>query len=294
MSVEPTQPQDPPRRFRLTRRRFVLAAGASALGVGLYTWRIEPHRVKVVRRDLPVRNLPPALVGRTLVQVSDLHVGPHVDAGYLAVALRTVSALAPDIVAVTGDFMSIGNAARLDEVARVMENLTPPPLGCFAVFGNHDYGEQWRDAPLAERLDSRLSGIGVRVLRNAAADAGGLRIVGLDDLWSPNFRPEAVLADLDPDAPAVVLCHNPDAADRAVWGGFRGWILSGHTHGGQCKPPFLPPPLLPVVNRRYTSGAFDLGDGRWMYINRGLGHLKRVRFNVRPEFTVFRLARADS
>ncbi|HEX2860069.1 MAG TPA: hypothetical protein VHN79_00430, partial [Lacunisphaera sp.] len=73
---------------------------------------------------------------------------------------------------------------------------------------------------------------------------------------------------------------------------YQGWILAGHTHGGQCKPPFLPPPLLPVRNRRYTAGEFDLGDGRKLYINRGLGHLLRVRFNVRPEVTVFRLAPA--
>jgi predicted MPP superfamily phosphohydrolase len=88
------------------------------------------------------------------------------------------------------------------------------------------------------------------------------------------------------------LCHNPDAADLPVWGNHRGWILCGHTHGGQCKPPFLPPPLLPVKNRKYTAGVIDLSWHRHMYINRGLGHLLRVRFNVRPEVTVFRLARA--
>lgn len=81
-------------------------------------------------------------------------------------------------------------------------------------------------------------------------------------------------------------------ADRPAWGDYRGWILAGHTHGGQCKPPFLPPPLLPVKNRRYTAGAFALSRGRRMYINRGVGHLLRVRFNARPEVTVFRLMRA--
>jgi predicted MPP superfamily phosphohydrolase len=78
--------------------------------------------------------------------------------------------------------------------------------------------------------------------------------------------------------------------DEHVWNGYRGWILSGHTHGGQCKPPFFAPPVIPVRNRRYTAGAFDLYDGRWLYINRGLGYLHRVRFNARPEITVFTLA----
>jgi hypothetical protein len=97
---------------------------------------------------------------------------------------------------------------------------------------------------------------------------------------------------LNPAEAALVLCHNPDAADEPVWAGYRGWILAGHTHGGQCKPPFLPPPLLPVKNRRYTCGAFDLGDGRNLYISRGLGYLRRVRFGVRPEITLFRLVAA--
>ena len=77
-----------------------------------------------------------------------------------------------------------------------------------------------------------------------------------------------------------------------VWSGYQGWILSGHTHGGQCRPPFLPPPLLAVSNRRYTAGEFDLSGGRRLYINRGVGHLLRVRFNVRPEVTVHELVKA--
>jgi len=69
-------------------------------------------------------------------------------------------------------------------------------------------------------------------------------------------------------------------------------ILAGHTHGGQCKPPFLPPPLVPVANKRYISGKIELSGNRNMYISRGVGHLLRVRFNARPEVAVFKLQRA--
>lgn len=275
---------------RPTRRRFWAATAAA--GVGLYTWRVEPHWVEVVRRDLPVRNLPPALAGRTLAQVSDIHVGPRVDSDYLVAALRHLSALQPDLVALTGDFVSATGTERVDEAARVLEHLAPPPLGTVAVLGNHDYGARWRHPEVAERLTARLTDLGVQVLRNARRDVSGLTLVGLDDLWGTNFHPEALLRGLDPAAPAVALCHNPDAVDLNMWGTFQGWVLSGHTHGGQCKPPFLPPPLLPVFNKRYTAGEFDLGDGRRLYVNRGLGHLLPVRFNVRPEITLFRLVRA--
>ena len=84
----------------------------------------------------------------------------------------------------------------------------------------------------------------------------------------------------------------PTRPTSTRWGGYAGWILAGHTHGGQCRPPFLPPPLIPVRNRRYTSGEFEVGGGRRLYINRGLGYLIRVRFNVRPEVTLFELTRA--
>ena len=100
--------------------------------------------------------------------------------------------------------------------------------------------------------------------------------------------PAALLAQKSQDASTIVLCHNPDAADRPIWAGYQGWILAGHTHGGQCKPPFLPPPLLPVANKRYVSGKIELSGNRNMYISRGVGHLLRVRFNVRPEVADFR------
>lgn len=88
--------------------------------------------------------------------------------------------------------------------------------------------------------------------------------------------------------------HNPDAVERSGWESYSGWILAGHTHGGQCKPPFLPPPIVPVRNRRDTSGEFALKGGRRMYISRGVGHLMRVRFNARPERTLFELKRVDT
>jgi predicted MPP superfamily phosphohydrolase len=118
------------------------------------------------------------------------------------------------------------------------------------------------------------------------------QVVGLDDQWAHRFEAGSAAPATQAGRPAIVLSHNPDTVDLPVWSGYEGWILSGHTHGGQCKPPFLPPPLVPVSNRRYTAGEFDLGAGRRLYINRGVGHLLRVRFNVRPEVTVHELRTA--
>ena len=265
---------------------------AGAAATWLYAWRVEPHWLRVVQRDLPIAGLPPRLNGRTLVQISDLHVGAIVDSNYLIRTLELVSELGQDLTVITGDFMSCETSERVDEVARVIAHLRPGPLGCLAILGNHDYGHGWSDVDAADRLCGRLEERNVTVLRNESRTVLGLQVVGLDDLWGPFFTPGPMLTATDWDRPTLVLCHNPDAVDLPIWSGYSGWILSGHTHGGQCKPPFLPPPMLPVKNTRYTSGEFDLSGSRRLYINPGLGYLRRVRFNVRPEITVFRLLRA--
>lgn len=109
------------------------------------------------------------------------------------------------------------------------------------------------------------------VLRNDVTEIDGLQVAGLGDYWSPDFRHAGTtLERLDRPKATIVLCHNPDAVDEPIWGDLQGWVLAGHTHGGQCKPPFLPPPLLPVRNRHYTAGTFAVGGGRTLYINRGL------------------------
>ncbi|HEY7086814.1 MAG TPA: metallophosphoesterase [Tepidisphaeraceae bacterium] len=281
---------------RTSRRKFLkrCALSAAAIGIGTfgYTWRIEPHWIELVRRPLPIARLPASLVGKTLVQISDLHIGPVVDEDYMTAALERVSSLKADIVAVTGDFMTCKAGEQVPAVVRVLKHLRPGNLATLGIMGNHDYAIHWSDTAAADELARGLSGLGMTMLRNQIVDVQGLQIAGMDEFWGPFFNPIAAIRMFDPSRAALVLCHNPDAMDVPVWGGYQGWILAGHTHGGQCKPPFLAPPIIPVQNKRYTAGEFDLFDGRRLYINRGLGYLHRVRFNARPEITVFILAAA--
>lgn len=268
-------------------------AGSGALLVGLYTWRIEPHWLEFSSPQLPISGLPQELDGSTLAQLSDLHVGPRVDDSYIVKTFRRLQEIAPDFVVFTGDWITYHGKAQIEQLRRVMDHAPHGRLGTIGVLGNHDYGFNWSMMDVAEQVCRVARDAGVTMLRNQAVTAGGLQFVGLDDLWSPQFGPAEILEEKGPDAATVVLCHNPDAADRAVWGRYQGWMLAGHTHGGQCKPPFLPPPLLPVRNRRYVAGEIALSGNRRMYISRGVGHLLQVRFNVRPEVPVFRLQRAS-
>jgi hypothetical protein len=288
--------QMPVTKSDITRRRFLKRAGMAIAGTGIatwgYAWRIEPHWIEVVRRPLPIARLPQALIGKTLAQISDIHVGQVVDDDYICGAMTKVSSLGADIVAITGDFMTCNDMEQIENVTRVLQHLEPAKLATVAIMGNHDYTHCWRIVPVADRLTKRLTDIGITVLRNSKCDVLGLQIAGMDELWSPNFDPLKTIGTIDPNRAALMLCHNPDAMDVPMWGGYQGWILAGHTHGGQVKPPFFDPPIIPVKNKRYTSGEFDLFDGRRMYINRGLGYLKRIRFNARPEITLFTLTSA--
>ena len=280
----------------MNRRQFLirsfLTASATAVGLPFYATRIEPHWVDYVEHDLPVRNLPAHLQGKTLVQLSDLHIGRVVDDGYLRHVFSEVQALNPDYVVYTGDFVSYKDASQVVQMADVMSSAPIGRLGTVGVLGNHDYGHFWREAEVGNAIERKLNDVGIDILHNERRSYSGLDIVGIEELWFPGFQIEEAQAALEgSQRPTVVLCHNPDGADYPMWGEYDGWILSGHTHGGQCKPPFLPAPFVPVNNRRYTAGYIPVhANGRALYINRGVGHASlKVRFNARPEVTVFTL-----
>jgi uncharacterized protein len=278
----------------MTRRGFLCAgaaAAAAAAGVGLYTWRIEPHWLEIVRRPLRISALPGALAGCTLAHITDVHAGPRVDDQYLIDSFARVRALSPDIIVMTGDFVSYHDDT-FEQMDRVYAHFPRGRLATIGVPGNHDYGPAWSHPEICDRVAATAAQHGITVLRNEVREIEGLQVVGLDDLWADRFEPSRAFAQFDERKAGLVLSHNPDTVDLQGWERYEGWILSGHTHGGQCKAPFLPPPLLPVRNRRYISGEFTLSGNRNLYISRGLGHLIRVRINVRPEITLFELRSA--
>ena len=282
-------------RAFLTRRKWIKrVAGSVALGtvgVGLYAWRIEPRWVEVVERSMPIRNLPASLEGRTLVQISDIHIGDDVDDSFLIDWFQRVAKWAPDFVVFTGDFLTLrrDHSLPIDQMESVLSHFPRGKLATIGILGYHDYGVHWNDMQAADVVTGIAENAGLDIVRNEKRNIDGLQVVGFDDFWGPNFGGAKVLRNVDLSLPTLVLCHNPDVVDLPVWSGYRGWVLSGHTHGGQCKPPLLKPPLLPIHNKRYAAGEIPLSDGRRLYVNRALGHAMRVRFNVRPEVTIFRL-----
>lgn len=285
---------------RKVSRRQILVAGvagsfAAGAAIGAWTYMGSPHNVETVRIPMPVRDLPKSLIGKTLVQISDLHVGPIVSSSYIQRCLEIVSSIEPDIIAITGDFVTHDRSERIDEVVTLLRDMQPGKLATVAVTGNHDFGPSkhgFSNRHVADSLTEKLDAIGIQMLRNTSIEIKGLRVLGVDDFWSPCHELDETLASGNGDQPSVMLCHNPDFVDQPGWDVFQGWILAGHTHGGQVRLPFCKPPILPIQNHDYIAGQVELSGKRTLYVNRGLGYLRRVRLNVRPEITVFELSRS--
>ncbi len=245
---------------------------------------------------MPIPDLPGDLAGLRIVQISDLHLGSGVPIGYLNKWVDVVNNRGPDLVVVTGDLVHHGRAEWTGVAARLLARLQAGE-GVLAILGNHDWGACSMGqgfAAWADRVATALTGRGVRVLRNeAVAVRRGpvpLHIVGLDDYWGDRYDPAAAFAAVPPSTPCIALAHNPDCfldlLDTPA-----SWTLAGHTHGGQVNLPLLGPPVLPVRHKQFVAGHYRLASKN-LYVNRGIGWLRRVRFNARPEITEFTLTRA--
>lgn len=274
---------------------FIKSGVLSLIGLGtltgVYAWQIEPFWLEFVTKKMPVKNLSKNLIGKTIMQISDIHVGDRFNYKYLIKSFRKAQKFEPDFVVYTGDYITYDREQQFQQLNEVLKSVVKGKLGTVGILGNHDYGRGWKESKIAERISFQLKNSGIEVLRNQQIEIAGMNFIGFDDLWGTNFDPKKAMDSYDEEKANIVLCHNPDVCDLDIWNNYKGWILSGHTHGGQCKPPFLSPPLLPVKNKKYSAGEINLDDGRILYINRALGHLRQIRFNVRPEITVFELVK---
>ncbi len=204
--------------MRITRRHFFRGMGGSVFAVtslGLYGRFVESHWLETTRHRLPVRNLPPSLEGRTLVHLSDLHLGHQVSDNYLKDVFQKVDDICPDFIVYTGDFTRTVTMC-FHRQHTFSKHLPKSQMGSFGVLGNHDYGPGICDYQHADRLCEIIGRNGVRVLRNENVDVQGLKIVGLDDLWAQRFNPEKAFEGLDPSSPTIALSHNPDTVDLPV------------------------------------------------------------------------------
>ncbi len=279
----------------ISRRRFLKISLASALvtafgGVGSYAYAhdVEPVNVEIVHLELRLPRLNPAFDGYRLAQISDIHMGTGMTSAQLTRIVEMVNAEQPDATALTGDYVTHGDIQPLlQPLAEALSKLKAKD-GVFSILGNHDH---WTD-PIAIRgmlTDSGMIDLtnSVHTLKRGEAV---LHLAGVDDYWEQKDDIDAVMAQLAGDDCAVLLAHEPDFADVSAATGRFDLQISGHSHGGQVRIPIINRPIiLPSFSEKYPVGQYQVGN-MIQYTNRGVGTIApAVRFNCRPEITVFTL-----
>jgi predicted MPP superfamily phosphohydrolase len=279
---------------RISRRDFLktgaaVAVGGTALSGGgwAYVKNYEPDDVEIVNQSLTLPHLGPAFNGYRLLQVSDIHTDDWMYGERLADRMRLIQAQSPDLMVITGDFVTrrlLRN--HLPDLAAGLKTLKARD-GVLAVLGNHDH---WAGADVIRGMLEQVGviDIGNNVFPLQRGDAS-LYIAGVDDVYVQMDRLSDVLDRLPGSGAAILLAHEPDFADTSAAAGRFDLQLSGHSHGGQVVVPPIGPLILPDLGQKYPSGLYRVGD-MIQYTNRGLGMLSpKVRFNCRPEITLFTL-----
>lgn len=235
---------------------------------------------------LQLPGLPCDFDGLRLVQISDLHLGTWINQPLLAEAVQVVNQQQPDLVVITGDFVTFDPARYADTLTSELSQLRAPH-GVVAVLGNHDH---WTSPRIVTRALRRA---GVTVLRNAVQPiqrgASCLYVCGLDSAAAEADDLALLLSQLPPVAAAILLAHEPDLADETAASGRFMLQLSGHSHGGQIVLPLIGAPVTPRLGRKYRAGLYQI-NGMQHYTNRGLGAAElHLRINCPPEITNFLL-----
>lgn len=282
--------------FPISRRGFLkVAAGAGSLGIAGNAILFEPNHPRLVRQEIFLRRLPPGFDGITIVQLSDFHYDPYLSVRPMETAVRMSNDLSPDLVVLTGDFVTVpplagtktarSAAQQAEPCARVLAGLRARS-GIFAALGNHD------EAADARTVSHALFQAGFQVLSNQAVplqrEGQRLWMAGVRDVVTGGANLDLALRAVPREEPVILLAHEPDFADTAV----RYPVdlqLSGHSHGGQICLPLLGPLYLPELGRKYPSGLRRIGP-LTLYTNVGVGTIGiPARWNCPPEVTLIRL-----
>jgi len=265
-----------------------------------YSFFAEPRWFEITHHKIPIKNLSPGLNGLRIVQLTDIHHSQWMSIAWVRQIVDATNNLAPDIVALTGDYVYRG----IEYVAPVTKELArlSPRIGTLAVLGNHDWsdggGELTKRLFTSEKIplidNTRRYITPSRKLVPSARE--GLCIAGVGDLWEDKCLYDDALANVPGGMPRILLSHNPDVAEEPAFleSGHRvDLMLSGHTHGGQISIPGIGAPVTNSAHgQKYAKGLVQ-GPNCPVFISKGLGMtVMPIRLGVRPEIAVIELQSA--
>lgn len=243
----------------------------------------EPYMLSIEHERIQLARLPRAFDGFRVVQLSDIHHGPFSSTEQIERAVETANRLQPDIIALTGDYIS-KERHYAAPCAEMMGRLKAK-YGVYAVLGNHDH---WVDAPL---LTDLFRAEGITVLINEGMrfekDGAAFWLAGVDDTMVGLEDISLALAGSREDEMKLLLAHNPILLRRAARASVD-LVLSGHTHGGQVAIRGERNTLR-GARKRLLKGIGRLGNTQ-IYVNRGLGTVVLpIRYGCPPEISLLEL-----
>ncbi len=276
------------RKKVLTRRTFLKAAGAAVVGVPLYAAEISRHEISIERRTITLDRLPGQFRGLRIAQISDFHYAEYTEPFFIREIVRRVNRLRPDIVVFNGDYVTEGflsHKVTMEFAYRCVEILSQVdcPLR-YAVLGNHD--STFAEPAVIDAFRVHSIPLLVNQYTPLERDGGRLWFAGMGDAVCRKMNLDKAIPprSVTGDEPVILLAHEPDVLPKVARYGVD-LMLSGHTHGGQVRFPFLPLFNLPTLGKNYVEGYFRLGPTQ-LYVNRGIGTVGvPFRFNCPPEIT---------
>ncbi|WP_312472767.1 metallophosphoesterase [Neobacillus sp.] len=283
---------------KLTRRTllkrtfgsFLTVLGLSSGGY-LYANRIEPSLLDIKRQHIKHPLIPKSFNGINIIQFSDTHLGFQYNLDQFKKLVNKINNLKPDIILFTGDLMDEPNKFRdIHQLLPMLEKLHAP-LGKFCIFGNHDHGGYGSDI-----YRNIMESTNFTVLLNESTsiklkDGSSIYLLGIDDAMLGNPDLPLALKNVPDNHFKILLSHAPDLADDAAMYPIQ-WQISGHSHGGQVKIPFIGALIKPPFAKIYPEGLYSIGDDHQLtlYVNRGIGTTRLpFRFMSKPELTIFTL-----
>ncbi|MBS1798655.1 MAG: metallophosphoesterase [Acidobacteria bacterium] len=293
VSSPPELSKSRPSPARFSRRTFIVGSGVTAAGLAFYSGEIARHVIDKVETTMRIVDLPTEFHGFRIVQISDIHLDEFTEPLFLEHVVNRINALTPDLVLVTGDFVTRGSLTFVaskhaaHRAAEILSQLKAPET--YTILGNHDVAV----SPSLVTGALRSFKIPVLVNQHVAIERGGSRfwLCGTDDIGNGHPDLDLTLPEKK-DAPVILMAHEPDYADTVVQHPKAKMIdlmLSGHSHGGQVRIPFYGPLILPPLGQKYVEGHFRFGDMQ-LYVNRGIGAVGLpFRFACPPEITVITL-----
>ncbi|MEH7246324.1 metallophosphoesterase [Neobacillus niacini] len=283
---------------KMKRRTFLkstIGTVLTVLGLGsggyFYANRIEPSLLEINNIDIKHSLIPSSFTGVKIVQFSDTHLGFHYTLNQLEKLVNKINHLQPDLIFFTGDLLDEPNKYNeIKKIAPILQNLKAT-MGKYCIYGNHDHGGYG-----SEIYKNVMELSNFTVLLNESIlikqkDGSTISLMGIDDrmLGKPDL--EHVMKQVPEDSFKLLLSHAPDIADEAQTYQIH-WQLSGHSHGGQVKIPFVGALVIPPFAQNYPEGYYSIGESNplELYVNRGIGTTRLpFRFMAKPELTVFTL-----